>query len=266
MIVYVVNLDRAEQRMARMQALLEARGLVWRRIPAVDGRALSDETLDEWSIRHGDGERLLSPGEIGCLLSHREAWRLIVDSNEPGIVIEDDLHLSADAHELMSAAAWLPADADLVKIETTGKTVAVDRRWITAGAGHHLVRLRGAHLGTGGYIVTPGAARRLLMTITRCDRAIDHLLFDPQSPIFHSLVTYQLNPALCIQDQFLTRDRAGLDGEIERSWAIHKAPMPLHRKLARELRRLGQQIRAAIAGMPFGSVRNCRIPFPADRP
>ncbi|MBT9372530.1 glycosyltransferase family 25 protein [Rhizobium sp. CSW-27] len=267
MTIYVINLDRATERMARMQAMLEGRGLAFQRLAAVDGRALPQETLAEWSGRHADGSLILSPGEVGILLSQREAWSRIAADGVPGIVFEDDIHLAAGAEELLRDLAWLPADADIVKFETTGRKIAVSRQQYAVAPGIMLARLRTAHLGSAGYIVTPAAARRLLDVIQRIDRAVDHEIFDPVAPIFAQLVIYQTIPALCIQDQFIGHQKLGLGGEIERAWALEKKKRKVStsQKIRRELRRLIEQADFAVKGSrlnPLSDRLNVKVRYP----
>jgi glycosyl transferase, family 25 len=267
-ITYVINLDHKTDRMARMQALLGDAGLRYERVAGVNGRALSEADLAPWSACHPEGPRILSPGEIGCLLSHREAWSRIAAGDGPGVVVEDDIHLAHAAALLLQDPAWLPADADLVKIETTGKSVQIGRKSRSIGHGIDLARLRSAHLGTAGYIATPKAAQHLLETVRHADRALDHVMFDPASPLFAELTTYQTLPALCIQDQFMAKDRRlGLDGEIERAWALNRQKRSLGQKLQRELTRLGQQTVFAWQGSPLNPAsdrRNLRIALAPD--
>jgi glycosyl transferase, family 25 len=259
MTIYVINLDRAKDRMARMQALLHERGLAFEHIEAVDGKTLPAETLAAWSTRHPDGSLVLSVGEVGILLSQREAWRRIVESGAPGIVFEDDIHLAPGAEKRLADLSWLPADADIVKIETTGRTIAVSRKCLTV-AGLSLAVLRSAHLGAAGYIVTPKAAGLLLDAIGRSDRAVDHLIFDPVSPLFSRLKIYQTIPALCIQDQFVTKQPLGLGGEIVRAWALEKKKQKktLRQKAAREIGRLASQASFALTGLPFNPLTDRR--------
>ncbi|MBP2548912.1 glycosyl transferase family 25 [Neorhizobium galegae] len=269
MTIYVINLDRALDRMARMQALLTERGLAFERIEAVDGKTLSPETLQTWSPSHADGSLVLSVGEVGCLLSHRQVWQKVVEKGEPGVVLEDDLHVAPASSALLRSLDWLPADADLVKLETTGKTIVVSRAKQPVASAFCLMRLVGAHLGTGAYIVTPKAAKMLLAAVSSSNQAIDHLMFDPASPLFSRLATYQISPALCIQDQFLKTGREGLDGDIVRSWAIRKPRLKPVQKLKRELLRLVAQAGVAIAGSrlnPLSTVRNVRIAFSPTQP
>ncbi|MCY1668263.1 glycosyltransferase family 25 protein [Rhizobium sp. SL86] len=263
--VYVINLDRATQRMERMREILDAQRLDWVRLPAVDGRQLSQEEQARWSATREDGSLILTPGEIGVLLSHRRFWEMVVASGEPGAVVEDDIHLAPSAHEWLREADWLPHDADIVKFETTGKTIAVSRQIVSIGARRRLARLLSAHLGFAGYIITPLAATRLLHATRFVERAIDHVVFDPSSTIFHDCTIYQTIPALCIQDQFLPNSTLGLGGEIERAWKREKKKS-LPQKMLRELHRLYGQTRFALAGSSiniFGSRKNVKLKFPA---
>lgn len=272
MTIYIINLDRAKDRMARMQALLGKRGLAFERIEAVDGKTLPPETLAAWSTRHPDGSLVLSVGEVGILLSQREAWRRITESGAPGVIFEDDIHLAPGAEKLLADLSWLPADGDIVKIETTGRRIAVSRRSRSLPHGLSLSVLRSAHLGAAGYIVTPKAARLLLDAIGKSDRAVDHLIFDPISPLFSHLTIYQTIPPLCIQDQFVTTQPLGLGGEIVRAWALEKKKRKktLLQKARREIGRLGEQARFTIAGLPFNPLtdrRNVKVKLgsPRDR-
>lgn len=262
--VFVINLDRAKDRMQRMQAVLDGLDLTWSRIAAVDGRALPTETLARWSKARGDGSLVLTPGEVGIMLSQRQAWQNTIERGEPCVVLEDDVHLAPACRKWLTRFDWLPADADIVKFETTSRPVAVDRQEIRLDDGLRLTRLRSGHLGLAGYIITPRAAARLLQAIGQSEHAIDHLVFDPVSPLFHQLNIYQTIPALCIQDQFLPRAQLGLGGEIERAWAVEKKKRTLMQKLGREAKRLAIQADFFWRGSranPFSRVRNLRIPF-----
>jgi hypothetical protein len=74
---------------------MEAAGLTsdqFTRLSAVDGRALSVEELRNQSTKLA---MYLQPrGVIGCYLSHRRFWQLVVDQRLPrAIVLEDDIVL-----------------------------------------------------------------------------------------------------------------------------------------------------------------------------
>ena len=64
--VYLINLDRAVDRLARMTAKCDAVGLPFERVPAVDGSTLSfpHPAFDAWGYRYLHGRRVI-PAEVG---------------------------------------------------------------------------------------------------------------------------------------------------------------------------------------------------------
>jgi glycosyl transferase family 25 len=100
--IYIINLDRSSERLARIAKELKDAGLPFRRVPAIDGRDLdlSVREYDEDASRRHYLARL-SPGEIACVLSHREVWRLIQDGEEEAaVVLEDDAAFAGRRDEL----------------------------------------------------------------------------------------------------------------------------------------------------------------------
>jgi hypothetical protein len=58
---------------------------------AIMGNTMSKDKLKTF-LRHGSKEFFLSPGEIGCALSHLGVYKLLLESNENSIIIfEDDV-------------------------------------------------------------------------------------------------------------------------------------------------------------------------------
>jgi glycosyl transferase family 25 len=120
--IFVINLDRAPQRLERMASLFGELGLDFTRVSAVDGRDLADR-----QARRGMYYDLGS-GEIGCFLSHIKCWDAATKADgEYTAIFEDDVHFGAGARELLVDTSWIPADADVVKLETTLVRTLVDR-------------------------------------------------------------------------------------------------------------------------------------------
>jgi Glycosyltransferase family 25 (LPS biosynthesis protein) len=81
---YVINLERAVERREHMEAQLE--GLAYEFVDAGDGHALTEDQRAAL-----DFPRWLTPGGLGRALSHRKAYRRILEAGEPfGLVLEDD--------------------------------------------------------------------------------------------------------------------------------------------------------------------------------
>jgi glycosyl transferase family 25 len=93
--VYVINLDRSAERLARISAALQAVGIAFERIPAIDASNL--KPADSENAYDAEANRRnylapLSPQEIACFLSHRRAWQTFLKSSEApfAVFLEDD--------------------------------------------------------------------------------------------------------------------------------------------------------------------------------
>lgn len=149
--VYCINLDRSTLRLAHMQRIFAAEGLSFTRFAAVDGGQIS-------GVARG-----LTKGELGCLLSHRAVWQEIATSGAPfAAIFEDDIHISHRLAAFLNGISVLPSGADILKLETMNYPVTLDKKPVAEIANVRLKRLRSAHLGSAGYVVSKACATRLL--------------------------------------------------------------------------------------------------------
>lgn len=87
---YVLNLARAPQRLAAMQARLSALGVAFTRIEGVDGATLAADALAALT-RRNRYYKPLRPGEVGCYLGHVQALRSFLASPAHFcLLLEDD--------------------------------------------------------------------------------------------------------------------------------------------------------------------------------
>ena len=100
--IFVMNLKRSQDRWEQAQRQMAGEGLIVERLDAIDGRALSNEELRNQSTRMA---MYLQPrGVIGCYLSHRKFWQMVVDEgHESAIIFEDDVKLVPDFKEKLKA-------------------------------------------------------------------------------------------------------------------------------------------------------------------
>ena len=249
-----------------MDGLLHRAGLDYERIAAVDGRKLSQDEV----ARHARGAtEPLSAGEVGCFLSHRTAWRRIVEgARRHAAILEDDLFFSGTAARFLSSTDWIPADADIVKIETTLRRTTLGRARRTVGGGHFLALLRGHHFGSGGYIVSHRAARRLVDATPSATMPVDELLFNPRSPARQVHRIYQIVPALCIQAVMRKEAAATALARSDIARGRTMAPRRSHpARLKREIARLWNQFLTAVAGHGLNAWSdriNMRVPFASE--
>jgi glycosyl transferase family 25 len=199
--LFVINLDRRPDRLARMSEIFDRLGLRFDRVSAVDGSLFSADDLKR--LRGTDKAR---PGETACFLSHRECWRRIVDEDLPcAAIFEDDLHIGDGAADLLASDDWIPGNADIIKIETMNRPTKMDKSAVALAGDRKLHRLRSTHVGAGGYILTRKGAEKLLEESRVFDNPVDHFMFNFQLPSAGSSVIFQLFPAVCVQDFFLDK-------------------------------------------------------------
>lgn len=201
-----MNLRRAEERLKRLREGFDAAGLSFKRVEAVDGRNLTTAQIERFVRKVGRWGRL-TPGEIGCFLSHRACWRELLQNGDCfAAVLEDDVVLGENAAAVLLDDYWLPDDAQMVKIETAGSRVFLDTTPRGEIDGRKLFRLRSSHYCSAAYIVSRDCAERLLAESETFCEAIDDYLFSSLSPVFSQTTVYQLTPAVCIQSHAMRGD------------------------------------------------------------
>jgi glycosyl transferase family 25 len=138
---------------------------------------------------------------------------------------------------LLADTSWIPADSDVVKLETFFAKTMVQRRRISVGHGFSMFRLRKNHAGTGGYLLSRQTARDFLEATEGLNVAVDELIFHPALPTSANKTIYQLVPALCAQDQFVrSRLPSLLDQERIAAWVASGLAVKRRRPVAERIR------------------------------
>jgi glycosyl transferase family 25 len=176
---FILHLERATGRRANVEALRAFLPIKNEVLPAVDGARLSAEEVNEAYARSRFSPRYpfaLRPAEIGAFLSHRAAWRRIVeDGLDFACVFEDDAEIDRErfaalldfavaergrwGYVLLPAAGLEPAGAAIV-----------------SGGGFALLQPYSPPLRAIGQIVSRAAAERLLAISSPFDRPVDTFL------------------------------------------------------------------------------------------
>jgi glycosyl transferase family 25 len=239
---YLINLDRSPDRLAEMQARLGALGVAFTRVAAADGKVLTEAEREVTRASHKEWLPLTAT-EVGCFLSHRDCWRRIAEGLAAyGCVFEDDMLLSPRLKDCLADASWIPADAEIVKIEEGHNRVWLDMPLREMKGGFMLGRLRSTHYRAGGYIVSRDAARRLFAMTERFALPVDLFLFDVAVGASSRFVIYQLLPAVAEQ-----KKGTALEGEgatIARSGFRHESKWARQRRrYADEFRKLWHRLR-----------------------
>jgi len=176
-LLFLINLDSAEARRARMVEQLDGLGLAYRRIGA-DLRHRSDAEIAAWFDAHLPGLSFdfddVSSAEIGCWASHLLAWRALADAPdvEAAAVLEDDLRLEATLPAAIATLAVSPV-FDIVFLGTSSRNVS-SRQRVRAGdfTIHQPV---GTIYNTWGYVIAKHYVQRFFEARPLAiDRPIDH--------------------------------------------------------------------------------------------
>lgn len=224
---YLINLDRSPDRLLQMQSQFGRLGIAFERFAAVDAAAMSQDELANFArARTGIMASPWLPGEVGVFLSHFAIWRLVAEQDDRAAAIfEDDLNLAADLKPLLASSDWIPADADLVRLEANRKMLLRGGRRIGIAPERRLFRAESGTWGAAAYIVTKDAAGRLVESDPALHRQADNFLFKPGlSPIARSLRRYQVVPAVCVQKQ-LVSDGSGAPESLIGSDGRRPKPM-----------------------------------------
>ncbi|MES2711203.1 MAG: glycosyltransferase family 25 protein [Pseudomonadota bacterium] len=193
---FVINLDKDHERFDWVAGQLRRVGIDMRRVPAALGADLPEPVL----ARHRrDGERVLSPAEVGCIESHILAAKTLIESGLPyALIVEDDVHVSAGAAEMVRELATHLDTFPIIKLEATPMGIDVDTRCIEVGR-YCLAALRSAQLGTAAYLVSRAGAEIIAARLSHTAMPADFALF---SPPYDEFRVGQVMPGLFQQDGF----------------------------------------------------------------
>ena len=173
---WVINLDRAPQRLARIGARLDELGMPWTRFSAVEGKlvpaAEQAALLDRpgFERRHGMTPSL---GELGCYLSHvRLMEAFLASPHEFALILEDDVRPTAALPEVLQALMAARERWDMVKLSAihSGSPVGV----LEVGRGHRLGVMFSRCTGSSAYVVNRVAAQRYLERLLPMQLPYDH--------------------------------------------------------------------------------------------
>ena len=203
---YLINLERRPDRLRKMTEQLDALGIAFERIDALDARSVSDAELAR-QFRDDGPLGIIPRGDKCCALSHVRAWRAFAKSGDDyGLILEDDVAIDANAARLLRDASWIPPSVDLLKIERYGpprQRVLIDER-TDIGDGRKIGRLRSRHTGAAAYIMSKKTAKTLAGLVDPWTLPVDHLLFNlNNSPMANRLRPHQLTPAIAHQSPAL---------------------------------------------------------------
>ncbi len=172
---WVINLDRAHERLSHIQAQLKPLGLAWTRLPAVDAQQLQAQQLvelDERAFRRRHGT-IPALGELGCYLSHVEVMRAFLRTDAQfALILEDDVIAHATLPQVLQGLVQHPHRWDMVKLSAVHS--GTPQPIIEVAAGHHLAVMLSQCTGSSAYLINRHAATRYVASLLPMCLPYDH--------------------------------------------------------------------------------------------
>nr|WP_122074308.1 glycosyltransferase family 25 protein [Pseudophaeobacter sp. EL27] len=148
-------------------------------IEAVNGRAVAADLAE--ILHPGDLHRPnypfpLSPGEIGCFLSHRRCWQRIIDADwDYALIVEDDLALEPPLwQDALTLIAQQASQESFIRLPAKHREMPALQVSQQGESKLFLPKMIG--LQTVAQVVGRAAARRLLTATEHLDRPVDTFL------------------------------------------------------------------------------------------
>jgi len=127
--IYIINLERAKERLNKVVSELEKIGGQFSNytiFKAVDGKTIKNDeikkllTLDaqySFYINAFNYDQIRSKGEVGCYLSHLGVWKDMVKNNYNNVIIlEDDVFSNMSSNQINKNLDLLPLDYDVAHL------------------------------------------------------------------------------------------------------------------------------------------------------
>lgn len=244
MIRFVINLDRSKDRWNDISRILKDKDISVDRVSGVDGTRLTQqelqatvEPLNSW--RKEGFPKELTPGEVGCFLSHRNCWQRFLQTDEKwALILEDDLVLSDRAPQYMKSEDWIPPEVNIIQLHSLvpEKIFSIGAGVIHLGEGADLVQpIRPIPLGTQCYLISRNAAEYALRKSKKIPAPVDEFLFSPLFEFAKSFPIWRIDPCIVIPSKS--------ESEIGSKMRTSISPLWIRFGLRRTLGKANNQIR-----------------------
>ena len=216
MLRFVINLDSSKDRLVSITSRLRELGVPFERVPAVNGRALSDQEISQITYPYNHFEskvrftRELTKGEIGCFLSHRKCWEKLLESDKQwALIMEDDIQISNIAPPYMLSTDWIPDQVSICQLSCLEavQNGRIQEDTITLCNEVSLVApLAPPPLGTQCYLISRQAAQAAIELSKRLPAPVDNFLFSPWFEMAHLFTVWRTAPTLVIPNEEIDSD------------------------------------------------------------
>lgn len=236
--VYVISLQRSQDRRSYMTEVMADRGIEFEFFNAIDGSDESNPILKKYDFIKRlwlTSGKMPSKGEIGCYASHYLLWEKCIEIDQPIIIMEDDVNLCDEAKKTIRLVEQKIDKYGYLRLENIirGELLAVEQ-----GPDYCITKMYDNFGGAQAYALSPGAARKLVKHSQRWSMPVDNYI---GAFYFHGVEAYHLTPQLVFdKNEFQTTVQVGLSTHT-----------PLYRKPSRELYTLYRKIKRHMHNRKF---------------
>lgn len=172
--IWLINLPKDTERLAKMQAQLKELGLSAQIFEAVNGAERAEELaprVKPAAYLANTGQPII-PGHIGVYASHKEVWDMFLASDkEFALIFEDDVVFHEDFLEALTTGLAGHAHWDLLRFNAIRAKLPLSRG--TLGR-YSLNAYVGPFTGNAAYLINRNAAEKLVAQIWPQTRPLDH--------------------------------------------------------------------------------------------
>lgn len=170
-----INLDKDAERRSRLEHELARLQVSGQRLPAIWWKLLDtkqQQALYDEALNAQQYYKPLVDGEKGCYASHIAAWRRLLNSDAPAmVVLEDDVRLDDAFAQVIDAITAMPHAWDMVKL--MGREHEKVCSAVALTPTHQLIQYRRVPSFTAGYVISRNGAEKLLKSRIPFGRPID---------------------------------------------------------------------------------------------
>jgi GR25 family glycosyltransferase involved in LPS biosynthesis len=172
--IYVINMKRSKKRLRKINKNLKKLKIPFKRIEAVDGKNLTKDDIRNNCTLYS---QIFSPlSLIGCFLSHKKAWKTMIDNNDKyAIIMEDDCELihsfKLDLKKILDEL--IPHNPDFVYLGHILLLPRINQFIDTSNFKYSYSPKHESMVGFHCYIISNTCAKQLLQVMDKVDDHVD---------------------------------------------------------------------------------------------
>lgn len=236
--VYLINLDRSRDRLARIDHDLKRLNIEYSRISAIDAKTLTTSVYERVTTPNFEYPHLLKAGEVACFLSHRNCWQRLVNSNKNwALILEDNCEFNSHSAEYMSSPEWIPHDCELIQLTFSGQPTFAKQQILLPQANTLLAMTHTSPSGSSAYFISRRAALVALQQSQKINSPVDNFLFSSLSEYTKQIQPWRLFKAVAKRaDVTTTISGRGTKNKLINKERFH--PKRIAKKLCIKIQRI----------------------------